>query len=114
MGASSLSALDREALAKYLGPLETSEVSPILRVARCRRPQRPTPGRVGTDGGRRLEYALSIRPLRWADARLHTPPWAFGFPAFSQPTIAGGRLYLGSADGPVYSLDVKSGCIHWA
>ncbi len=43
--------------------------------------------------------------------------WAFGFPdatsAWSQPTIAGGRVFVGSQNGTVYALDAKSGCIHW-
>ncbi len=43
--------------------------------------------------------------------------WAFGFPnatsVFGQPTIAGGRLFLGSGDGTVYSIDAHSGCIYW-
>jgi len=48
--------------------------------------------------------------------RLHLK-WAFGFPdttsAWAQPTIAGGRLYVGSQNGLVYSLDAASGCIVW-
>src|SRR4030095_7091547 len=43
--------------------------------------------------------------------------WAFGFPdasvAWSHPTVAGGRLFVGSQNGTVYSLDTKTGCIHW-
>ncbi len=43
--------------------------------------------------------------------------WAFGFPdatsAWSQPTVAGGRVFVGSQNGTVYALDAKSGCIHW-
>jgi polyvinyl alcohol dehydrogenase (cytochrome) len=43
--------------------------------------------------------------------------WAFGFPdtasAWAQPTIAGGRLFIGSQSGIVYSLDAASGCIAW-
>jgi polyvinyl alcohol dehydrogenase (cytochrome) len=43
--------------------------------------------------------------------------WAFGFPntltVFGQPTIAGGRLFFGSADGTIYSLDAKTGCVYW-
>jgi polyvinyl alcohol dehydrogenase (cytochrome) len=43
--------------------------------------------------------------------------WAFGFPgdirAFSPPTIVGGRLFLGSLGGIVYSLDAATGCVHW-
>lgn len=44
--------------------------------------------------------------------------WAFGFPnantVASQPALAGGRLFIGSMDGTVYSLDAKTGCRHWA
>ncbi len=43
--------------------------------------------------------------------------WAFGFPdatsAWSQPTVAGGRLFVGSQNGTVYALDAKTGCIIW-
>ncbi len=43
--------------------------------------------------------------------------WAFGFPdatsAWSQPTVAHGRLFVGSQNGTVYALDAKSGCIYW-
>ena len=43
--------------------------------------------------------------------------WAFGFPdatsAWSQPTVFGGRLFVGSHNGTVYSLDAKAGCIYW-
>lgn len=47
-----------------------------------------------------------------------TMKWAFGFPdaasAWAQPTVAGGRVFVGSQNGTVYSLDAASGCIHWA
>jgi polyvinyl alcohol dehydrogenase (cytochrome) len=43
--------------------------------------------------------------------------WAFAFPgavaAWSQPVIAGGRLFVGSINGAVYSLDARTGCTHW-
>jgi glucose dehydrogenase len=43
--------------------------------------------------------------------------WAFGFPgatrAVAQPTIIGGRVFVGSQGGKVYSLDAKSGCTYW-
>jgi polyvinyl alcohol dehydrogenase (cytochrome) len=44
--------------------------------------------------------------------------WAFGFPgaalSYSQPTVVGGRLFVGSAVGKLYSLDAKSGCMYWS
>jgi polyvinyl alcohol dehydrogenase (cytochrome) len=43
--------------------------------------------------------------------------WAFAFPtdlnSNAQATLAGGRLFIGSGSGVVYSLDMASGCIHW-
>ena len=44
--------------------------------------------------------------------------WAFGFPgarrAVTQPTVFGGRVFVGSENGRVYSLDAKTGCTYWA
>ena len=43
--------------------------------------------------------------------------WAFGFPgdlqSYAQATIAGGRVFVGSWGGKVYSLSASTGCIHW-
>lgn len=43
--------------------------------------------------------------------------WAFGFPgdlsANAQPVIAGGRVFVGSDGGTIYSLSAATGCIHW-
>ncbi len=43
--------------------------------------------------------------------------WAFAFPgdlqSYSQATLAGGRLFVGSWGGKVYSLNASTGCIHW-
>ncbi|HEY0339164.1 MAG TPA: PQQ-binding-like beta-propeller repeat protein [Steroidobacteraceae bacterium] len=42
--------------------------------------------------------------------------WAFGYRAsyiYGQPTIVGGRVYVSSSTGRVYSLDAKTGCTHW-
>lgn len=44
--------------------------------------------------------------------------WAFGLPSgvslYSQPSVAFGRVFVGSDDGVVYSMDAKSGCAYWA
>jgi glucose dehydrogenase len=51
------------------------------------------------------------------DVRRLKVKWAFGYPgavrAFAQPTIVAGRLFVGSQNGKVYSLDSDSGCTHW-
>jgi len=44
--------------------------------------------------------------------------WTFGLPetshAWSQPTVAGGRVFVGSQGGRVFALDARTGCIHWS
>ncbi len=43
--------------------------------------------------------------------------WAFGFPgelsANGHPAYAGGRVFVGSVGGKVYSLNASTGCVHW-
>jgi polyvinyl alcohol dehydrogenase (cytochrome) len=43
--------------------------------------------------------------------------WAFGYQgvnrSFAQPTVAGGRIFVGSANSIVYSLNATSGCQYW-
>ncbi|HUI58822.1 MAG TPA: PQQ-binding-like beta-propeller repeat protein, partial [Steroidobacteraceae bacterium] len=42
--------------------------------------------------------------------------WAFGYRAthiYGQPTIVGGRVYVTSSTGRVYSLDARTGCTYW-
>jgi polyvinyl alcohol dehydrogenase (cytochrome) len=47
-----------------------------------------------------------------------TLKWAFGFPngssAYGQPAVAGGRVFVGSDNGFVYSLGAADGCVHWS
>jgi polyvinyl alcohol dehydrogenase (cytochrome) len=33
--------------------------------------------------------------------------------AWSQPTVAAGRVFVGSQNGTVYALDARTGCIRW-
>src|SRR2546426_9020174 len=44
--------------------------------------------------------------------------WAFGFPsgvsANAQPTVAAGRVFVGSDNGFIYSLDAATGCVYWS
>ena len=43
--------------------------------------------------------------------------WAFGFPgelsADAQPSITGGRVFVGTQSGTVYALSAATGCVHW-
>jgi polyvinyl alcohol dehydrogenase (cytochrome) len=46
-----------------------------------------------------------------------TLKWTLGFPdasvAWAQPTVADGRVFVGSQNGTVYALNAKTGCIYW-
>jgi polyvinyl alcohol dehydrogenase (cytochrome) len=56
--------------------------------------------------------------LTAADAPRLKLEWAFGYPgglsAFGQPTVVGGRVFVGTDTGYVYALDAKTGCVHWS
>jgi polyvinyl alcohol dehydrogenase (cytochrome) len=63
-----------------------------------------------------------FQPAKAAGLTAQTTPklklkWAFGFPgamtAFGTPTVVDGKLYVGAADGTVYSLDASTGCMYW-
>jgi polyvinyl alcohol dehydrogenase (cytochrome) len=63
----------------------------------------------------RFQTAAGIRAEDVAGLHLK---WAFGFPddiwANAQPAVAGGRVFVGSAGGRIYSLNAATGCIYWA
>jgi len=44
--------------------------------------------------------------------------WAFGFPtgesSNAQPTVVAGRVFVGSDNGYIYSLDAATGCVYWS
>jgi polyvinyl alcohol dehydrogenase (cytochrome) len=43
--------------------------------------------------------------------------WAFGLPGATsggtQPVVANGRIYVGDAEGDLFALDARSGCVFW-
>jgi polyvinyl alcohol dehydrogenase (cytochrome) len=44
--------------------------------------------------------------------------WVFGYPtgvsSNGQPTVVAGRVFVGSDNGYLYSLDAKTGCVYWS
>lgn len=118
---SELSAGDRRAVAEYLaGRPIAAAIDPSA--GRCAAPA-PFDTSAGTPwGGWGPEPGnarFQPRPGFTAEQipRL-TLKWAFGFPGASGarglPTLAGGRVFVGSQGGTVYALDAKSGCIAWS
>jgi len=119
----SLTPLQRQQVAAYLtgASADTSRPHahpPLL----CRGPaarfdtaQEPVPFGWGHDNSRYTPG--SVAGLGAGEVPHLKLAWAFAFPhairARSQPAIAYGAVYVGSQDGTVYALALKSGCIRW-
>ncbi len=62
-------------------------------------------------------FADSENGIRLDDLDELQLKWAFGFPearsVIGQPSVFGGRVYIGVDTGEVYSLDAETGCTYW-
>lgn len=71
----------------------------------------------GADPGNTRYQSSRAAGLNRAQLKDLKLKWAFGFPGaaatFGQPTSYAGRLFVGSEDGTVYSLDAATGCLWW-
>jgi polyvinyl alcohol dehydrogenase (cytochrome) len=70
-------------------------------------------------GGQNLRYQTAAAAgLTAADVPKLKLKWVFGLPnstsSYSQPTVAGGRVFVGADTGAVYALDQATGCVHWS
>ena len=119
-----LSGEERRAIAEYLTGRKLGAALSGNTIGDCGRrppPRDPRAGPLWNGWGPTIENT-HFQPADQAGLtaeqvpRLHLK-WAFGFPdttsAWAQPAVAGGRLYVGSQNGTVYSLDAASGCVVW-
>ena len=118
-----LNGAERRAVAEYLSGRSLGGDVTGIGNARCRTHPPLSPAGKPMWGGwspsstnTRLQSTAQAG-LTAADVPKLTLKWAFGFPdatsAWSQPTVAGGRVFVGSQNGTVYALDVKTGCVQW-
>ena len=123
--ASRLSTAERHAVAEFVTgkPLGNASTSPL--------PQATCSNLPGALNARKVaqwnSWGANLANTRAQDGRAagfaaaEVPrlklKWAFGFPgdasSIAQPTIAGGRVYVGSQGGNVYSLSAGTGCVYW-
>jgi polyvinyl alcohol dehydrogenase (cytochrome) len=72
----------------------------------------------GSDAANRRFQSAAAAKIAAQDVPKLKLKWAFGYAAGvsanAQPTIVSGRLFVGSDNGYFYSLDAKSGCVHWS
>ena len=120
--ASALTANERTFVANWLGKPVTTELQ-RERITNACPPGAPwknssswtgwSPGLVNT----RFQPAQAAK-LSAADVPRLKPKWVFAFPDAtsmrSQPAVYRGRVFVGSQDGSVYSLDAATGCTHWS
>lgn len=113
-----LSGVERRAVAEYITGKKLAGDASGAATGRCAT-NPPLSGGIAWNG-----WSPSANNARFAPAGLtaeQTPQlklkWAFGFPdatmAWAQPSIAFGRVFVGSHNGTVFSLDAKTGCIYW-
>jgi len=119
-----LSGAERRAVAEFItGSTLTGDVSGTS-AGRCTTPSAFTGATAGPrwTGWSPVTTNARLQPADQAGLTAATIPkltlkWAFGFPdatvAWAHPTVAGGRVFVGSQNGTVYSLDAKGGCIRW-
>jgi polyvinyl alcohol dehydrogenase (cytochrome) len=111
-----LNPAERNLVANYLGKAEGAQVIPPSAHCSTDVDHKSGPGwnGWGAAGNSRFQFASGL--TRGVVPKLKLK-WAFGYPgvttAFGSPSIVGGTVYVGSADGTVYSLDDLSGCLHW-
>ena len=115
-----LSAEEGRAIARYLTGKEFS-AAVVTNVARCA--GNPPAIRI-TDtawngwGDDVANTRYQPKPgLNASDVPKLKVKWAFGFAdetvRSAQPTVVGGRVFVGSSSGAIYSLDAATGCIYW-
>jgi polyvinyl alcohol dehydrogenase (cytochrome) len=119
--ASGLSLEEGRAIARFITGKEFSAVS-IVSMGKCEAPGKKFSLAANDWNGWGAEPENSryqAKPgLSAADVPKLKVKWAFGFPgdsrAYAQPAVAGGRVFVGSASGTVYSLDAATGCTYWS
>lgn len=129
MVAGSLSPAERDAIAEYLtgsAPHAKANGPVHPQVGLCGSPSKsfsvdpsaPQWNGWGVDGHNGRFQPAAMAGISAADVPRLKLKWAFGFEgdtlAYSQPTIVGGRVFVGSEHGEVFSLDAGTGCIKWS
>ena len=120
-----LGAVERRAVAEYLTRIKPAAANAEPVNATCADQSRPfnisnSPQWNGwSPGAGNTRFQPSDQARLTPEQVPHlTLKWAFGFPnatsARALPSVAGGRVFVGSQNGTVYSLDAATGCVFWS
>ena len=119
--ASGLTDSERRQVSEFLagmpmGSAKISEIQSCDFVPVFNAADSPDFGNWGIDANKRCISDKNSGIAPGAVKRLE-PAWSVGFPNSnrmrSQPTLAGGYLFVGTHNGGVYALDQRSGCMIW-
>jgi polyvinyl alcohol dehydrogenase (cytochrome) len=117
--AAALTPLERQAIADFLVPRVT-EIAEAMLPNQCPAAAKPLASLAGWNGWSPDLVNTRYQPdggIDAADIPSLKVKWAFGLPntssMFGEPSFAGGRLFFGSGNGTVYSLDAATGCVYW-
>lgn len=119
--AAGLSEEEDRAIAKFITAKEFSTAAAAPMADQCTAPPKPmTIASTDWNGWGQDLGNSRYQPnpgLTAADVPKLKLKWAFGFPgdtsAQGQPAVVGGRVFIGSVSGNLYSLDASTGCIYW-
>src|SRR5579871_194603 len=116
-----LTAAERQAVAEFLAA-KTAPAAGVASDNMCPGSAPPLANMKGWNGwgvdldNSRMQTAEDAG-IRAADVPKLKVKWAFGFAGagtvYAQPTAVAGRLFFGSGNGTVYSLDARTGCMYW-
>lgn len=100
-------------------PVTTAPVAPSLYPCASAPPEPVALGMAEWNGWGRDLVNSRYQPepaLRAKDVSKLVLHWAYALDApavHGQPIVVGGRVFLGSSSGRIYSLDARSGCSYW-
>ncbi len=126
--AQQLSAADKQVLAAYLGgrPLDLTDAGSARRMSNHCEANAPIENISSTPAWN--GWGVNLANTRFESAQgagiteQQVPhlklKWAFGFPngdtSFGQPSIVGGRVFVGSDIGYFYAINADTGCVYWS
>jgi len=116
--AARLTATERDALARHVGKGKLDSTTGYCTAEVRSRTDSSFWNGWGANVGNTRSQTARMAGLTAASIPRLRLKWAFGHPgvaaAYGQPSIVGGRVYLGSQSGAVYALDLATGCTYWS
>ncbi|MFK7977036.1 MAG: PQQ-binding-like beta-propeller repeat protein [Halioglobus sp.] len=119
-----LSPPEKQAVAEYLTGQKLSDASQLALPPVCSakalafdKKALPKTKGWGVDVANTRHFGAEQTSLTLSDIPKMKLKWSFAYPdsvrARSQPTVAGGSVFVGSQNGSVYALNAETGCLRW-